>query len=178
MAYGGGESSVSVECCIRGYHVYQRMWNPELGEVAVAVRESGNHHDRYAVAILETDTLCTVGHVPREISKECFYFLRMGGAIKAEVVGRRRRSPLPRGGLEIPCILTFEHKEESMIKQAKEVLRRKNFSEAKSIEHEESMVKKGSKKGFPETKKKTNRKRCGITARDQEQSSPKRKRTE
>ena len=53
MAYGGGESSVSVECCIRGYHVYQRMWNPELGEVAVAVRESGNHHDRYAVAILE-----------------------------------------------------------------------------------------------------------------------------
>ena len=53
MAYGGGESSVSVECCIRGYHVYQRMWIPELGEVAVAIRESGNHHNRYAVAILE-----------------------------------------------------------------------------------------------------------------------------
>ena len=32
MAYGGRESSVSVECCIRGYHVYQRMWNPELGD--------------------------------------------------------------------------------------------------------------------------------------------------
>ena len=177
MAYGGGESSVSVECCIRGYHVYQRMWNPELGEVAVAVRESGNHHYRYTVAILESDTLCTVGHVPREISKECFYFLRMGGDQSGSCRKAETKSSA-RGGLEIPCILTFEHKEESMMKKAKEVLRRKNFSEAKSIEHEESMVKKGSKKGFPETKKKTNRKRCGITARDQEQSSPKRKRTE
>ena len=38
------------ESFIRGY--YQRIWNPELGEVAeiaVAVLEDDNIHDRYAV---------------------------------------------------------------------------------------------------------------------------------
>lgn len=53
-----------VECYVRGYHVYQRIWNPEVGEVAVAVRDIGNGHDRYAVAILEEETCCTVGHSP------------------------------------------------------------------------------------------------------------------
>ncbi len=40
--------------------MYQRIWNPFVGEVAVAVREEGNVHDRYAVAILESDTCCTI----------------------------------------------------------------------------------------------------------------------
>ena len=41
-----------IECCIRGYHVYHHMWNPELGKVSVAVRESHNHHNRYTIAVL------------------------------------------------------------------------------------------------------------------------------
>ena len=49
---GGGRSSRS-ESFIRGYHIYyQRIWNPELGEVAeiaVAVLDDDNIHDRYAV---------------------------------------------------------------------------------------------------------------------------------
>ena len=46
---GDGRSSRS-ESFIRGYHVYyQRISNPELGEVAVAVLEDDNIHDRYAV---------------------------------------------------------------------------------------------------------------------------------
>ncbi len=36
------------ESYVRGYHVYQRIWNPFVREVAVAVREEGNVHDRYA----------------------------------------------------------------------------------------------------------------------------------
>ena len=35
--------------------ISQRMLNPELGEAAVAIRESHNYHDRYAVAILENE---------------------------------------------------------------------------------------------------------------------------
>ena len=42
------------------------------------VDEGENSFDRYAVAILEEDTCCTVGHSPPEISKECFYFLKNG----------------------------------------------------------------------------------------------------
>ena len=37
------------------------------------VREVENEHDRYAVDVLEDETLCTVGHLPREMSKECFF---------------------------------------------------------------------------------------------------------
>ena len=88
-----------------------------------------NTHDRYAVAILEEDTCCSVGHLPREISKECFYFLKMGGAIKAEITGPSRRSDLPQGGLEIPCILILEHKEDFMIKKVKQLLKSRGFSE-------------------------------------------------
>ena len=54
---------------VRGYYVYQRIWNPFVGEVAIAVREERNTHDRYAVAILAEDTCYSVGHLPREISK-------------------------------------------------------------------------------------------------------------
>ena len=51
-----------MEYYVRGYHVYQRICNPFVGEVAIAVQE-----ERYAVAILEEDTCCSVGHLPREI---------------------------------------------------------------------------------------------------------------
>ena len=57
MASGSGDGrSLRSESFIREYHVYyQRIWNPELGEVAVvaevtvAVLEDNNTHDRYAV---------------------------------------------------------------------------------------------------------------------------------
>ncbi len=38
MASGGGDvRSLRVESYVRGYHVYQRIWNPFVGGVAVAV---------------------------------------------------------------------------------------------------------------------------------------------
>ena len=51
MASGSGDGRSSrSESFIRGYRVYyQRIWNPELAEVAVAVLEDDNTHDRYAV---------------------------------------------------------------------------------------------------------------------------------
>ena len=32
----------------RGYHVYQRIWTPHVGEKATTVRKPGNEHDRSA----------------------------------------------------------------------------------------------------------------------------------
>jgi len=43
-----------------------------VGEKAATVRELGNEHGCYAIAVLEDETLCTVGHLPREMSKECW----------------------------------------------------------------------------------------------------------
>ena len=58
-----GESlySLNIECCVRGYHVYSKIWNPTLGEVLTAVRERDNEHDRYAVATLEEALLQRIG---------------------------------------------------------------------------------------------------------------------
>ena len=51
-----------------------------MGEVAIAVREERNIHDRYAIAILEEDTCCSVGHLPREVFLPRLGFLLGGSA--------------------------------------------------------------------------------------------------
>ena len=40
-----------IQCCIRGYHVYQWIWYPTIGEMLGTARERDNTHDRYAVAV-------------------------------------------------------------------------------------------------------------------------------
>ena len=127
---------LDVEGYIVGYHVYQRIWNPVIGEVAITVREEDNVHDHYAIAILEEDTCCTVGHIPRKISKGCFYFMKTGGSIKVKVTGQRRRSDLPQGGLEIPCLMMLEHRNKKIIRKARQLLEEKGFHEAEPIDEE------------------------------------------
>ena len=80
-----------------------------IGGKVTTTRETSNEHDCYAIAVLEDDTLCKVGHLPMEISKECFYFIRRGGIISVEVTGPRQKSVTTVKGMEIPCILTFKH---------------------------------------------------------------------
>ena len=46
---------------------------PYIGEKATTIHETNNLHDRYAVTVLEDETLCVVGHLPREISRECYF---------------------------------------------------------------------------------------------------------
>ena len=95
-----------VDSCVRGYHYYQNVWDPFLGEVLPCLREDGNPHDRYAVAVSKSSRV--VGHVPRRISTLCSMFLRRGGTIACIVKGTRRYSyDLPQGGMEIPCQLKF-----------------------------------------------------------------------
>jgi len=51
----------------------------------------------------------TVGHIPRKISSVCSLFLCRNGRISICTIEKRRFSEdLPQGGLEIPCILSFE----------------------------------------------------------------------
>ena len=50
----------------------------------------------------------TVGHVPREISRYIYYFIRHGGMIDGHVADlAKRRSPIPAGGTEINLKLFF-----------------------------------------------------------------------
>lgn len=97
----------SVEAMVRGYHVYQEICDTALGEQLSCKRESGNHKDPFAVAVVKA--LVTIGHLPKKISSVCSMFLLRSGTIHCQVTAPRRYSrDLPQGGLEIPCMLTFE----------------------------------------------------------------------
>ena len=96
-----------IECCIRGYHVYQDIWEAAVDEDLVCRPERSNAHDRYAVAVMKNDLV--VGHLPSKFSRLYTLFMRRGGVILCRVTGRRRySSDLPQGGLEIPCVLLLK----------------------------------------------------------------------
>ena len=95
-----GDSEGLYESVIRGHHVFkEEVWSPRLGEILLVDKESGNHHDRHAVALLKADKT-PVGHVPREFSRT---FWSHGGKISCEVTGRRKYGK----GLEVPCVYKF-----------------------------------------------------------------------
>ena len=92
--------------CVRGYHVYDEIWEAAVGEMLVCVREPRNAHDRYAVAVEKDGTV--IGHLPKKVSRVCALFLKRGGSIHCTVTGKRRYSAdLPQGGVEIPCSAVF-----------------------------------------------------------------------
>ena len=80
-------------------------------------KEAGNHHDRFAVAVLKDDRI--VGHIPREVSKTAWYFLEHGGEIRCEITSRQRRSEVAGKDLEVPCTYTFEGKPKMIKKLVK-----------------------------------------------------------
>ena len=87
------ESFLLVETVVHGYHVYQVLWEPCVGKTFIAPHESGNGHDRHAMAIYrDSDSGVVVGHLPREIAKTCHYFTRQDGKISRRVTGRRIHS--------------------------------------------------------------------------------------
>ena len=71
-----------LESAVRGFHVCRAAWTPVLGEELTAEREPGNSEDQFAVRVKRGGE--TVGHVPREISKICWLFIRWG-SLTAEV---------------------------------------------------------------------------------------------
>ena len=65
---------IEIPSFVRGYHAYQDVWQPIVGEVLVLEREPENHADRMAVAVMKSRTV--VGHVPKNLSTVFSQFLR------------------------------------------------------------------------------------------------------
>ena len=81
-------SSLLLETVVHGYHIYQVMWEPHVGEPFITLHESGNGHDRHVMAIYrDSEAGVVVGHSPREITKTCHYFTRHDGKISGRVTG-------------------------------------------------------------------------------------------
>ena len=105
-----GKQKFEIACASRGFHVYSEIWKPKLGQKLRLDQEIGNIHDPFAISLGAkltgklTDNEI-VGHIPREISRFCHYFINYGGKLEAHVTcSKYRPSPIPSGGLEIPIL--------------------------------------------------------------------------
>ena len=110
-----GMQQFELECASRGYHVYRDVWRPVRGEILEIENDYGNVHDPFALSLNAQSNrrrlamYDIVGHIPREISRFCYYFLNYGGSLQARVRDtHHRRSPIPKGGLEIPILLIIK----------------------------------------------------------------------
>ena len=59
-----GDFEVSFYAVVSGFHVYQAIWTPTVGEALATQREYGNPKDAYAVAVTQ--------HLPRSNYKRQF----------------------------------------------------------------------------------------------------------
>ena len=107
---------LTVDSVIRGYHIYIDTWVSIIGEILFCEQELGNKEDRFAAAVLTHDNI--IGHVPRTISRICWYFIQYRGSILCEVIGNRQYSrDLHQGGLDILCMYHFTHTHQTIINQ-------------------------------------------------------------
>ena len=98
--------SFEFTAAIRGYHVHQKIWQPEPNQT-VCIHERQNEFDAFSVKTICAVDNATVGHLPGEISRSTKYLLDRGVAVKAVITcSYYRCSPLFQGGLEIPCLVT------------------------------------------------------------------------
>ena len=101
----------TIDSAVRGFHVYQDIWRPVLNEQLKTIQDHGNIEDQFSVAVykeVNPGPRVTIGHLSREISRLCWYFLEHDGEILCTITNdRKRHSPLEQGGLEIPCQLKF-----------------------------------------------------------------------
>ena len=99
-------SRYEFDSAVRGFHQYQSIWVPVLGEELACKHEMHNPHDSFAVAVTKDHVV--VGHLPRKYSAIFWSFLR-SGSITCIITGTRRYSrDLVQGGLEVPCTLIFK----------------------------------------------------------------------
>ena len=80
--------------------------------VQLETSEDSKKIDQYCCAIktMVSGKLKTIGHVPREVSRRAYFYIKEeGGRIDGSVLSTHYRpSPIPSGGLEIPLMMTVK----------------------------------------------------------------------
>ena len=91
---------------VRGFHYFKTIWHPKKNELLSCQFENGNCYDIFAIKTCDENGRM-VGHLPREVSRITKFIIDRGAKVTAELQGTHyRRSPLVKGGLEIPCKVT------------------------------------------------------------------------
>ena len=130
------EREFTVECCVRGHHVYRKKWEAEIGSKLTAqykTRPGALVQDKYAIALKQKDV--TVGHIPKFLSKITYFYLKHGGDLLVEIIGKRQYSrDLPQGGMELPALYVFKSTNLEMHLQLSSLARKamKTYNDAKT----------------------------------------------
>ena len=126
--------NIDYDFCIglRGYHVYQKIWKPFIGQVITFEQEEKNSHDRFAISgsakIPGKIGRVVVGHIPRELSRYMWYALDSGVIIPGKVISDKHKpSPLFQGGLEIPIKAFVSWSNEKSMTILKEKVKSVNY---------------------------------------------------
>ena len=82
-----GMEKFSFDSAVRGYHVYNVVWKPAIGEKLQADQDLGNEADKFAMKVVKNKEI--VGHLPREYSQTLWYFIARGRKIRVKVTGCR-----------------------------------------------------------------------------------------
>ena len=102
-------TSFRIESTICGHHIYKSRWTPVIGEELCVQIEEDNTFDEFAVAVQKDGAI--VGHVPRELARTCWYFLRKRhSSMTCIVTEHRRLSEIQGKGLVVPCVYSFHGK--------------------------------------------------------------------
>jgi len=110
----------------RGYHVYKETsWsNAKINEevkVELETNTTSLSTDPYACTIKTKNPYFnawkTVGHIPREISRYVYFFIKeengnVSGTLKSL---KYKPSPIPSSGLEVPLLLKFSAKDKWVV---------------------------------------------------------------
>ena len=138
-------NSVTAEIGSRGYHIYRETtWHQHsitLCQQVKVLKETNSisiDTDPYCCKIIikSVDRIgdITVGHIPTELSRVAFYFIHEGGSVNGTVANKTPRpSPILEGGLEIPILMYFVHKNSTILNKMKTFVIKKNTSSALKI---------------------------------------------
>lgn len=85
---GSNHTSYQKASVVRGHHIYKVIWTPEVGEILQLRTEDNNEHDEYAVAVVKESHV--IGHVPRSMSRVCWFFLKQGDRMSCQITGHRK----------------------------------------------------------------------------------------
>ena len=88
---------------VRGYHYFKTTWQPKENEVLLCLFGNGNSYDMFAIKTCDQRGIM-VGHLPRKVSRITKFIIDRCATVSVMLTRTHyRRSPLVKGGLEIPC---------------------------------------------------------------------------
>ena len=95
---------------VKGYRMYETLWNPLIGEFLSCEREPDNPMDKYAVCVKKENKI--VGHLllgkSGKFVKTTFYFVRADELSSCKIVVTGKLVNLGDGeGMQVPCKLIF-----------------------------------------------------------------------